>query len=79
MTDDELPSIESLKNYTIHGDDLAALEQLLPDLMWFRPDVHTARQKIKWRQVIEIICNVRWDYGPPLQCFRVDANDTEPE
>ncbi len=78
MEDDETPSNESLKCFQIHNDDLVALEAILPDLMWFRPDLHTARQKIKWRRVIEIINNVRWNYGPPLQCFRVDAGGDDP-
>lgn len=75
--DDEPAPCVSSKCFQIHEEDLVTLEAMLPELMWFRPDLLEPRQKIKWRRVIEIINNVRWNYGPPLQCFRVGAEDTE--
>lgn len=78
-TADDEPPTGSCKIFQIHGDDMATLEELLPELMWFRPDLQTARQKVQWRRVQQIIWNVRWNYGPPLECHRIPASDEPTE
>lgn len=80
MPDDELqiPKAAS-RMFQITEEDLADLEKMLPDLM----HAHAARvntaEKVKWRQVIEIIKNVRWCYGPWLECHELKADSSEPD
>ncbi len=70
------PPPVSCKMFQITEPDLAELESLLPQVMWDRPDLQNTRVKIKWRRIIEIIKDVRWNYGPPLQCYRLEADET---
>ena len=76
---EEQPSGLNTKLHQISGPELAELEELLPDLLWHRPDLLTPRVKIKWRRVMEILQNVRWNGGPPLKCFRIPADGDPPE
>ncbi len=77
--DDEPEPTGSTKLFQIREDDLCALESMLPDLLWFKPELLTPRQKIKWRKIMEILTNVRWNDGPPAQCFRIPAGDDPQE
>jgi len=64
------------KHFTITEDDLAKLEHILPELlnvMYLNLDNRTRKQ---WREVIDVIRDVRWNYGPPLQSDKVPASDS---
>lgn len=75
---DDIPEAAS-RMFQITEEDLAAIEKLLPDLM----HAHAAQQyeweKDKWRTVIEIVKNVRWCYGPWLECHELPAAPDEPK
>lgn len=69
------PPPVAMRMFQITEQDLAELESLLPQVLWSRPDLLTTRDKIKWRRVIEIIKDIRWNYGPPLECHRLEADE----
>jgi|GEM_PF-5154031 len=65
------------KLFQIHEGDLTELETTLPKLMHENAVHATAREKTQWRRVIEIIKNVRWNYGPWQQCEQEGADDAK--
>ena len=54
-----------MKLFQIKEDDLATLEAQLPRLADSMMVNLTNADRAKWRQVQEILSNVRWNYGPP--------------
>lgn len=53
------------KLYQITEDDLGELERTLPRLAEaLRPKLDN-RLRVHIRQVQKILCDVRWNYGPP--------------
>jgi len=60
--------------HQITEDDLAALEQHLPQIM--AATMKSCNDPIvrkQWERVKEIVSNVRWNYGPPSQVEEIDA------
>jgi len=56
------------KFYQIKEDDLALLESELPRILSASPDgCNDPANRKRWKMVKEIIGNIRWDYGPPLE------------
>ena len=57
-----------MKQYQISADDLATLEELVPDLTWLLDEkLNDTAIRMKARRVKEILSNVRWGYGPPVE------------
>lgn len=64
-----------IKGHIISEPDLAELERVLPDLMKDmafmsmpmagKPGM-TARHRVQWINVMNIVQAIRWDGGPPL-------------
>lgn len=51
--------------FQIHADDLATLEQVMPELCGTPAVIASDNAtKRKWRQVQQILTRVRWGYGP---------------
>lgn len=66
--------------FQISEDDLAALEHTLPQLLDMDYATMDPKRRTQWRRVREIIANVRWNYGPPLECKVLPADgETEQE
>ena len=60
--------------HQITEDDLAALEQHLPQIM--SSAIMTCNDPLirrKWERVKEILSNVRWNYGPPTQVEQIEG------
>lgn len=74
----EIPKAAS-RNFQIHEEDLAALERDLPDLMHAHAADQQQWEKDIWKRVIETIKNVRWCYGPWLECHQVEGELPEPK
>ena len=53
--------------FQIYEQDLAELEHALPQILLDSYPNLNNRQRVQWRRIIEIITNVRWNYGPPLE------------
>lgn len=57
------------KLFQIYEQDLAELERILPEFMnfiAFQPEWNQSNiWKVRFRKVIDIVKNVRWNYGPP--------------
>lgn len=66
-----------MKMFQITEDDLASLERELPRLLDVAYPGLDNQQRAKWRQVREIIANVRWNYGPPSEVIVVPPTDTQ--
>lgn len=63
--------------FQIREDDLADLEHTLPEiLLAMYPQVNN-RLRVQWCRVRDIVMNVRWNYGPPLECEVIPASDDE--
>lgn len=60
--------------FQIYEQDLADLERLLPILLESRPET-TARDRVQVRRVMQIITNVRWNYGPHANVEYVAAGE----
>lgn len=59
--------------YQINQTDLEELERMLPNLtrrLW--PDIDNPT-KVQIRTVKRIVSDVRWGYGPPEQCERIEG------
>lgn len=67
-----------MRLFQINEDDLAALEHILPQLALdltnalMTPAAPRIRKQL--RQVQEILTNVRWNYGPPTEVEKIDAD-----
>ena len=65
------------KLFQVYEDDLAELEQVLPQLgealSFSRPP--TPKLRTQLRRVQKIISDVRWNYGPPLEVEKIDGSD----
>ena len=68
--------------HQINEDDLATLERLLPLLQSDLFREMARRQgnganaiRVKLRQSKDILSNVRWGYGPPLEVYVVPADE----
>lgn len=60
--------------HQITEDDLAALEQHLPQLM--SETILACNNPLvrkRWERVKEIVSNVRWNYGPPSEVTEIDT------
>lgn len=69
-----------MKCFQIYEEDLAALEHTLPQILDELYPTMDAKLRVQWRRVREIVCNVRWNYGPPLKVETIPADgETEPE
>jgi hypothetical protein len=70
------------KLHQISEEDLSALEECIPALMGANMETcnHTWI-RMKWRRVKDILSNVRWGYGPPIEVHRypVDDDPVNPE
>jgi hypothetical protein len=73
-----------MKLFPITEDDLRDLEHVLPlladDLSVFMVKGHAAAPRVRkqLRQVKEILSNVRWGYGPPLDVEIIPAGEGPP-
>jgi len=57
-----------VKQYQITADDLASLEEFLPELCFASGELlNNTAIRVKYRRVKEILSNVRWGYGPPAE------------
>lgn len=61
--------------HQITEDDLAALEQTLPQLASAVTPALDNRMRVQLRQVQMILSRVRWNYGPPSEVKIIPAND----
>lgn len=52
--------------FQINENDLVVLEEVLPKILERQYPHLDAATRAKWRRVREIVCNVRWNYGPPI-------------
>jgi len=59
------------KLYQIYEHDLAILESELPRLLE-RPNCDDVIVRKRWEAIKKIICDIRWDYGPPLESFIIE-------
>lgn len=68
---------QTSKLFQIYEDDLATLEQVLPELLLVAYPTLDNTQRSKWRQVQRILSQVRWDYGPPghVEVIRCDPEN----
>lgn len=68
-----------MKLFQINEDDLETMERALPELMdrmSLHPETITRKDvQDNWSMVKEIISRIRWNYGPPIEVKRIDAND----
>lgn len=63
------------KLFQIREDDLAELEHILPQ---FCSDLYVSmdnRKRVQFRRVQEILMNVRWNYGPPIEVEVIPADE----
>lgn len=60
------------KLFQIYDDDLAALEQTLPEITKAITVGMDNAMRAKIRRVQTILTNVRWNYGPHTEVERVD-------
>lgn len=69
------------KLFQISEDDLAELERILPDVfqsLTLTPEA-TPRGRTQFRNVQRILVDVRWNYGPPRDVERIDADGPLPD
>jgi hypothetical protein len=64
--------------HQIHEDDLATLERLLPEVTGLLWPTMTPRLKVQLRTIQTILSNVRWNYGPPIECHTFPADGPLP-
>jgi hypothetical protein len=65
--------------FQINENDLATLEHVLPELLMRMYPYLDARTKSQWRKVQQVLVDVRWNYGPPLEVHVIPADgDTTP-
>lgn len=78
------PHAVASRLFQIYEDDLAELERTLPQIldrcypMLGAKDPGANRLRVQWRRIIEIVQNVRWNYGPPLDVGIVPAGPDQP-
>ena len=86
MGPQDLPASESgvegvegfgMRYLQISETDLSELEHLMPELMRANAVAQNPREKTQWRRVQKILCDVRWNYGPWLECDRVATGDDD--
>lgn len=68
------------KSFHICEPDLAELERILPQIQdalfpQLANKAIAGRLRVQLRRVKDILSNVRWDYGPPLEVHIVPADD----
>lgn len=61
----------------IHDDDLATLEQLVPELCGRIGDRTTNTDRAKIRRVQEVLKNVRWNYQPHSGHEQVEGDPSD--
>lgn len=67
-----------MKFHQINNDDLVALEELAPELLWLLDlKLNDTAIRMKARRIKEILSNVRWSYGPPEEVEIQDATDPD--
>ncbi len=67
-----------MKQYQINADDLAALEEILPEFQWAcHQRVNDTAVRMKFRRVKEILSNIRWGYGPPREVEIIPADEPD--
>lgn len=62
-----------MKLFQIYEDDLADLEKVLPEIAEAIGAETTARLRVQIRKVQSILSKVRWNYGPPTEIEKIDA------
>lgn len=67
--------------FQIKETDLAELEHTLPELLLAMypmlgggAETGANRLRLQWNRVKDILTNVRWDYGPPLDVTVIPAD-----
>lgn len=65
------------KFHQITEDDLAAMEQILPQLADVLMPSLDNRLRVKLRRVQAILSNVRWDYGPASEVEVIRADEDQ--
>lgn len=78
MSDDSNTTPRGTRLFQVNEDDLATLEQCVPDLvdrLYCKPDLLDTAIKMKIRRVQRIITDIRWDYGPPDSVEVIPAAD----
>jgi hypothetical protein len=69
----------SVRLFRITEPDLAELERVLPQLADAMMSHLNPRLRIQWRRVQQIVCDVRWDYGPPRNVSVIPADGIPPQ
>ena len=65
------------KLFQISENDLALLESELPRILEASAmSCNDDLTRKRWQIVKEIVCNIRWDYGPPQSVERIPADPT---
>lgn len=79
MTDKDSNPVGSTKLFSITEHDLIELERIIPDVVMMHMQIcnHT-RTRVMLKKVKEILSNIRWDYGPPLEVGTIPVNPTDP-
>jgi hypothetical protein len=68
----------STKLFQIYEDDLASLEREFPNLMEAAfGSCNDPLTRKRWDAVKQIISNVRWGYGPPVEVQTLSTEDDE--
>jgi hypothetical protein len=69
------PKSGSVRLFQIAEPDLAELERVLPQIADAMMAQLNPRLRVQWRKVQEIVTNVRWNYGPPLECIIIPCEE----
>ena len=77
MTDDQGIPIPATRLFQINEDDLADLERTLPRILDAAYATLDNRQRVMWRRVRDIVSNVRWNYGPPLEVHVIKCDEPD--
>lgn len=78
MSEDN-PPVAASRMFRVYEDDLETLERICPDLCQAlfdklgKGDPGATKLRMQLGKAKEILSNVRWGYGPPLDVGRVDA------
>lgn len=80
----DIPPPVATKLFQITEDDLAELERTLPRIldrmysMLGKSQPGSNQLRTQWRRIQQIVADVRWNYGPPLDCETFPAGDEPP-
>ncbi len=68
-----------MKLFQIYEEGLAALEQLCPEILHRSCANLDNAMRVKFRQIQNILMNVRWNHGPPTHVESFPADRGIPE